>query len=58
MAAMLPGRIGKQCRERWFNFLDPSIKRTTWTDEEDNILLESQRYLGNRLVNNHSLSFF
>ncbi len=50
MAAMLSGRLGKQCRERWLNFLDPSIKRATWTDEEDNVLFESQRYLGNRLA--------
>ena len=23
VAEKLPGRIGKQCRERWFNHLDP-----------------------------------
>lgn len=27
IASALPGRIGKQCRERWFNHLDPSIKK-------------------------------
>ncbi len=50
VAGMLSGRLGKQCRERWFNYLDPSIKRTAWTDEEDNILFESQRHLGNMLA--------
>jgi len=25
IASKLPGRIGKQCRERWFNHLDPTI---------------------------------
>ena len=36
----LPGRIRKQCRERWFNQLDPSIKRDKWTIEEDIIVVE------------------
>ena len=27
VAAMLPGRLGKQCRERWQNCLDPKIRR-------------------------------
>lgn len=27
VAKGLPGRIGKQCRERYFNHLDPTIKR-------------------------------
>ncbi|EGB08368.1 hypothetical protein AURANDRAFT_7821, partial [Aureococcus anophagefferens] len=48
IAAQLPGRIGKQCRERWFNHLDPEIKKGDWTPEEDNILFETQRVHGNR----------
>ncbi|KAJ6676665.1 hypothetical protein OIU85_009895 [Salix viminalis] len=28
VAQMLPGRIGKQCRERWHNHLRPNIKAT------------------------------
>ena len=28
IASHLPGRIGKQCRERWFNHLDPSLKKS------------------------------
>ena len=35
IAAQLPGRIGKQCRERWFNHLDPDIKKGDWTPDED-----------------------
>ena len=31
IAERIPGRIGKQCRERWFNHLDPKIKRTEWS---------------------------
>lgn len=48
IAAMIPGRIGKQCRERWFNHLDPSIKKGGWTEEEDRILEECQARIGNR----------
>ena len=48
IAGELPGRIGKQCRERWFNHLDPSIKRGEWTMQEDKILFEAQRVCGNR----------
>lgn len=28
-------RQGKQCRERWINHLDPSIKKGGWSEEED-----------------------
>lgn len=28
IGGMLPGRVGKQCRERWFNHLRPNIKVT------------------------------
>jgi hypothetical protein len=37
-AAALPGRIGKQCRERWINNCDPKISKEPWTAEEDRIL--------------------
>lgn len=48
IASQLPGRIGKQCRERWFNHLDPEIKKGDWMPEEDNTLFETQRIHGNR----------
>jgi transcription factor MYB, plant len=35
IAAELPGRIGKQCRERWHNHLNPDINKKPWTLEED-----------------------
>jgi hypothetical protein len=34
----LKGRSGKSCRERWFNHLDPKIKRTDWSVEEQWVL--------------------
>jgi myb proto-oncogene protein len=33
IAKSLPGRIGKQCRERWHNHLNPDIKKERWTEE-------------------------
>ena len=35
IAEHLPGRIGKQCRERWHNNLNPGLKRGPWTPEEE-----------------------
>ena len=34
----LKTRSGKSCRERWFNNLDPKIKRSDWSVEEQWIL--------------------
>ncbi|PIN21839.1 Transcription factor, Myb superfamily [Handroanthus impetiginosus] len=48
IAQMLPGRIGKQCRERWHNHLKPNIKKDRWSEEEDRILIEAHRQLGNK----------
>lgn len=40
IAACIPGRVGKQCRERYHNHLDPNINKGPWTPEEDAILLK------------------
>jgi hypothetical protein len=48
IASRLPGRIGENVRERYVNVLDPRLKKTPWTDEEDRILFENQRVLGNK----------
>ena len=50
IASMLPGRIGKQCRERWYNHLDPSIRNGPWTPEEEELLMRAQAAHGNRWV--------
>ncbi|RLN74318.1 hypothetical protein BBJ28_00019791 [Nothophytophthora sp. Chile5] len=47
LASFLPGRSGKQCRERWHNQLDPKIKRSEWSAGEDALLVDLQRRLGN-----------
>lgn len=48
VAAQIPGRTSKQCRERWHNHLDPNIVRGAYSPEEDRIILEAQARLGNR----------
>jgi hypothetical protein len=48
IARQLNGRLGKQCRERWYNHLNPDINKSEWTDEEDRLLLDSHSELGNR----------
>ncbi|CAE6386173.1 unnamed protein product [Rhizoctonia solani] len=35
------GRTDAQCRERWSNMLDPSLKTGPWEEEEDKILLDA-----------------
>lgn len=44
----IPGRNAKQCRERWFLNLDPSINRGPWTPEEDAKLVSLQQSLGGK----------
>lgn len=49
VANHLPGRIGKQCRERWHNHLNPMIKRNAvWTREEEWILFLLNRDQANK----------
>jgi hypothetical protein len=43
----LPGRTGKQCRDRWVNHLNPILNKEDWTSAEDEILISKQRLLGN-----------
>jgi hypothetical protein len=48
IARQLNGRLGKQCRERWYNHLDPDINKGEWTEQEDQTLLRAHEELGNR----------
>lgn len=50
LAALLPGRIGKQCRERWRNHLDPDVNTQPWSQEEDSLLIEMHEKYGNQWV--------
>jgi len=48
LAVHLPGRSGKQIRERWHNQLDPNVKKEKWTPTEDALLIEAHARLENR----------
>jgi len=32
IAKHVPGRLGKQCRERWHNHLNPCILKVDWSN--------------------------
>ncbi|XP_006643940.1 transcription factor MYB3R-1-like [Oryza brachyantha] len=48
IAQALPGRIGKQCRERWYNHLNPGINKEAWTQKEEITLIHAHRMYGNK----------
>ncbi|BGP42123.1 hypothetical protein JCM10449v2_006125 [Rhodotorula kratochvilovae] len=48
ISSQMGSRTGKQCRERWHNHLDPSIKKSDWTPEEDALIRELHARIGPR----------
>ncbi|KAG5251774.1 transcription factor MYB [Salix suchowensis] len=41
-------RCGKSCRLRWINYLRPDLKRGTFSQLEENLIIELHEVLGNR----------
>ena len=39
ISSLLVRKSSKQCKERWYNWLDPKLKKTEWTKEEDEQLI-------------------
>ena len=48
IARSLKGRLGKQCRERWHNHLNPDISKDPWSQEEDTIIIQEHQGKGNK----------
>lgn len=48
IARQLKGRLGKQCRERWYNHLNPDINKAPWTSDEDRVIIEEHSDKGNK----------
>jgi hypothetical protein len=48
LAESLPGRIAKQCRERWCNHLDPNIKKEPWSRDEDQVIIQAIQQVGTK----------
>lgn len=50
LAQRLPGRVGKQIRDRWVNHLNPNINHLPFAREDDLLLWEGHKKLGKRWV--------
>lgn len=48
IGSYFPTRCGKQARERWVNHLCPDVDKSSWTDEEDKIILETVEKIGTK----------
>ncbi|KAJ1845702.1 Pre-mRNA-splicing factor cef1, partial [Coemansia sp. RSA 2703] len=45
ISSLLVRKTPKQCKARWYEWLDPSIKKTEWSREEDEKLLHLARLM-------------
>ncbi|XP_078444905.1 transcription factor MYB124-like [Wolffia australiana] len=48
IAAAFKDKTGRQCRRRWFTYLNTECKKGGWSPEEDALLCEAQKIFGNR----------
>jgi pre-mRNA-splicing factor CDC5/CEF1 len=48
VASLLNRKSAKQCKARWYEWLDPSIKKTEWTREEEEKLLHLAKLMPNQ----------
>ena len=48
IATQMVDRVGKQCRERWHNHLNPEINKVTWNQSEEWQLFLSHQLMGNK----------
>ena len=48
IASKIKGRSTRQCRERYINYLCPSLNHSPWTEEEDKLLIEKYKEYGSK----------
>eukprot|EP01039_Chlorochromonas_danica_P008401 gene8401-9260_t len=48
VASLLSRKSPKQCKARWYEWLDPSIKKTEWTRDEEEKLLHLAKLMPNQ----------
>ncbi|XP_043725205.1 transcription factor MYB124-like [Telopea speciosissima] len=48
IAAKFKDKTTRQCRRRWYTYLNSDCKKGGWSPEEDMILCEAQKIFGNR----------
>lgn len=46
IAKCVPGKTPKQCRDRWVNYLQPSLQFSPWSENEDQLLVTLVNELG------------
>lgn len=48
IASKFKDKTTRQCRRRWFTYLNSDFKKGGWSPEEDMLLCEAQKIFGNR----------
>jgi len=48
VASLLNRKTAKQCKARWYEWLDPSVKKTDWSREEEEKLLHMAKLMPNQ----------
>lgn len=48
IAEHIPGRTGKQCRERWMSHISPELISSTWDTKDDDQLIQLHNLFGNK----------
>lgn len=51
ISKLIPNRNPRQCRERWTNYLSPTVSKAPFTPEEDALLEQKHKELGPKWVN-------
>lgn len=46
IAHLMGSRNARQCRERWFHYLDPQVSKEKWSPEEDDLLRKKYLEIG------------
>ncbi|WIA13427.1 hypothetical protein OEZ85_007007 [Tetradesmus obliquus] len=48
VAEKIKGRSGKSCRLRWWNHLNPAVKKGVFSDWEDAVIIKAHEFNGNK----------
>lgn len=48
IAQFMPNRNARQCRDRWRGYLRPTLNSSSWSEEEDRILIQKFKEIGPR----------
>ena len=50
IASEMSGRCIRQCKERWYEYLNPSIIKRDWTPNEDSLLIQKVSEYGRKWI--------